>query len=93
MLREQVFHRTPFAGFVSRWWSLRQTQRSFSSKKIPLANMFVRKLTANNKRCIVARSPRFREQYFIRQKNNFVPYLSCSRIVYSGLNENDENEQ
>ncbi len=46
----------------------------------------VRKLTANNEQCTATRSSRFCQQYFIQRKNNFVPYSSCSRIVYSGLN-------
>ncbi len=44
-----------------------------------------RKLTANNEQCTATRSSRFRQQYFIRLKINFVPHSSCSRIVYSGL--------
>ncbi len=40
----------------------------------------------NNKQCTATRSSRFRQQYFIWRKNNFVPYSSCLRIVYSGLN-------
>ncbi len=44
------------------------------------------KLMANKKQCTATRSSRFRQQYFIRRKNNFVPYSSCLRIVYSGLN-------
>ncbi len=46
----------------------------------------LRKLMANNEQCTATRSSHFRQQYFIPRKNNFVPYSSCSRIVYSGLN-------
>ncbi len=59
----------------------------FCQKKILKANMFARKLTTNNEWCIVAHSPCFCEQYFVRWKNCFIPYLSCSRIVYSGVND------
>ncbi len=45
------------------------------------------KLTANSEQCTATRSSRFRQQYFIRRKNNFVPYSSCLRIVYSRHNE------
>ncbi len=45
----------------------------------------VRKLTANNEQCTAIHLSRFRQQYFIRRKNNSIPYSSCSRIVYSGL--------
>ncbi len=45
----------------------------------------VRKLTANNEQCTATRSSRFRQQYFIWWKNNFVPYSSCLHIVYRGL--------
>ncbi len=61
------------------------TKEFSMKKKFPVANMFVQKLTANNERCKVARLPCFREQYFVRWKSGFVPYSSCLRIVYSGL--------
>ncbi len=51
-----------------------------------------RKLTVNNEQCTATRSSRFRQRYFIRLKNNFVPYSSCSWIVCSGLTE-DRKEQ
>ncbi len=57
----------------------------FGQKKFSLANTFARKQTANSERYIVACSPCFREQYFVRRKNDFIPYVSCLRIVYSGL--------
>ncbi len=44
-----------------------------------------RKLTTNNEQCTATRSSRFCQQYFIRRKNNFFPYSSCSRIVYGGI--------
>ncbi len=63
------------------------TKYFFVKKKLSAA----RKLMANNKPCTATRSYRFRWQYFIRWKNNFVPYSSCLRIVYSGLsNSKDE---
>ncbi len=40
------------------------------------------KLTANNEQCTATRLSCFHQQYFIQWKNNFVPYSSCSRIVY-----------
>ncbi len=57
----------------------------FRKKKCPVANMFPQKLTTNNEQCKVARLPCFRKQYFVRQKNGFVPYSSCLWIMYSGL--------
>ncbi len=61
--------------------SLTNTKYFFVKKKSSAA----RKLTANNEQCTATHSSRFCQQYFIWRKNNFVPYLSCSGIVYSGL--------
>ncbi len=41
---------------------------------LSVANMFVRKLMANNEQCIAAHSPCFHKQYFVRQKMGFLPY-------------------
>ncbi len=57
------------------------TKYFFVEKKSSAAQ----KLTVNNEQCTATRSSRFHQQYFIRPKNNFVPYSSCSRIVFSGL--------
>ncbi len=47
-----------------------------------------RKLAGNNEQCTATHSFLFRQQYFIRWKNNFVSYSSCLWIVYSGLKNN-----
>ncbi len=58
----------------------------FYEHKVATSGKYVRrKLITNNGQCIAARSLCFCEQYFVWQKNGFVPYLSCSRIVYSRL--------
>ncbi len=57
------------------------TKYFFIEKKLSAAQ----KLTANNEQCTATRLSRFRQQYFIRRKNNFIPYSSCLWIVYSGL--------
>ncbi len=45
-----------------------------------------KKIICCEQQCTATRSSHFRQQYFIRRKNNFVPYSSCSWIVCSGLN-------
>ncbi len=45
------------------------TKNFFIEKKLSAAL----KLTANNEQCTATRSSHFRQQYFIRRKNNFVP--------------------
>ncbi len=80
--------------FTNRFFAVRCTQDSrrgsslvdehkifFHLKKSSAAQ----KLTTNNEQCTATRSSCFRQQYFIRRKNYFIPYSSCSRIVYSGL--------
>ncbi len=38
------------------------------------------KLTANNEQCTATRSSRFRQQYFIRRKNNFVLFVIFDHV-------------
>ncbi len=61
--------------------SSKNTKYFFVEKK----SSATRKSTANNEQCTATRSSHFRQQYFIRRKNNFVPYSSCLQIVYSML--------
>ncbi len=79
MFREQAFHCTQDLcqgnGLVD------EHKVFFHQKKLSA----VQKLMTNNEQCTATRSSLFRQQYFIWRKNNFVPYSSCSRIVYSGL--------
>ncbi len=86
--------RSPY--FANRFFAVRCTQdlRWGSSLVDEHKVFFCRKkssaawkLTTNNEQCTATVSSHFRQQYFIRWKNNFFPYSSCSRIVYSGLKE------
>ncbi len=80
--------------FVNRFFAARCTQNlCWGSSLVDEHEVFLlrkkspaaRKLTVNDKQCTATRSSCFYQQYFIRRKNNFVPYSSCLRIVYSGL--------
>ncbi len=92
----QIVYKRRLLCFANRFFAVRCTQDLhwgsglidehkvlFRWKKI----VYALKLTANNEQCTATCSSRFRQQYFIRRKNNFVPYSSCLRIVYSGLKE------
>ncbi len=84
MFHKQVFCRTLCRICIEVAVSSTNTKEFFKEKKkFPVANMFVRKLTANNEWRRVAHSSCFRKQYFVTRKNGFVPYWSCLRIVYS----------
>ncbi len=70
MFREQVFRRTAVRRIcVEVVVSSTNTKNFFVEKKLSATL----KLTANNEQCTATRSSHFRQQYFIRRKNNFVP--------------------
>ncbi len=85
--------------FAKRFFSVCRTQdlRRSSSLLDEHKELFRRKknclsqlkLTANNKQCRATRSSRFRQQYFIQRKNNFVPlfvmFAHVCKLCMAGL--------
>ncbi len=78
----RIVYKRRFPCFANRFFAIRRTQdlrqgcdlvdkhkELFRQKKSSAAL----KLTANNEQCTATHSSRFRQQYFIRWKNNFVP--------------------
>ncbi len=89
MFCEQVFRCTLYGEFVSGQWSRHRVQSIFSLKKI-----VCRAKIDGEQRTVYSNSfVSFCQQYFIRRKNNFVPYSSCLQIVYSGLNIRTNNSE